>query len=292
MIASRIQSTIILSVILLIEYHYHAEAFSVISMSLQQKPPFRPSNRRSNPYGDAPASTSNGVGGISTTTSTSTHSIIDGSHVHNIHSTASYLDSMSAPATPTATDTSTVTSTYSPPSTDIDIDIDIDTNIDIEEISKNNAASLYFQLEEREDKDTCTTELFLKKDGTVLVFDSDGPLPISATGTWGQSTDKKFFIMNIKRTFGTGSDGRDMGEFCFEVERSYEGTMTTVGEKTLAMEGAMHLVDEFRGDLKVGFFSMIDTTAAKLGEEEDNDDDKGGENKEDWKGGKNAWLTA
>lgn len=279
MIASRIQSTIILSVILLIEYHYHAEAFSVISMSLQQKPPFRPSNRRSNPYGDAPASTSNGVGGISTTTSTSTHSIIDGSHVHNIHSTASYLDSMSAPAAPTAT----VTSTYSPPSTDIDIDID--TNIDIEEISKNNAASLYFQLEEREDKDTCTTELFLKKDGTVLVFDSDGPLPISATGTWGQSTDKKFFIMNIKRTFGTGSDGRDMGEFCFEVERSYEGTMTTVGEKTLAMEGAMHLVDEFRGDLKVGFFSMIDTTAAKLGEDEDE-----GDNKDGLKGG--TWLTA
>lgn len=245
-------------------------------MSLQQKPPFRPSNRSSNPFGDVSSSASTSTG-TSTTTSTSTHSIIDGSHVHNIQSTASYLDSMSA--TPAATPTAT----SSPPSTDIDIDIDIDTNI--EEISNNNAASLYFQLEEREDKDTCTTELFLKKDGTVLVFDSDGPLPISATGTWGQSTDKKFFIMNIKRKFSTGSDGRDMGEFCFEVERSYEGTMTTVGEKTLAMEGVMHLVDEIRGDLKVGFFSMIDTTAVKFGEDDDE-----GDNKDGLKGG--TWLTA
>jgi len=225
MIASRIQSTIILSAILLIEFH--AEAFSIISMSLQQKEPFRPSNMSSNPYGDA----------SSTSTSTST--------------------------------------TNSPPSTDIDIDIDINN----EKISNNNScSSLYFQLEEREDKDTCTTELFLKKDGTVAVFDSDGPPPISATGTWGQSTDQKFFIMNIKRKFGTGSDGRDMGEFCFEVERSYEGTIMTVGEKTLAVEGVMHLVDELMGDLKVGFFSMIDTTAAKFGEDE-------GDNKDELKGG-------
>eukprot|EP01083_Nonionella_stella_P027868 76755_1 len=125
MIASRIQSTVILSAILLIEFH--AEAFSVISMSLQQKPPFRPSNRdSSNPYGAPYGGGGNAASttGTSTTTSTSTHSIIDGSHkTHNVHSTASYLESMSAPATPTAT--------YSPPpSTDI--------VTQTEEISNNN----------------------------------------------------------------------------------------------------------------------------------------------------------
>lgn len=81
--------------------------------------------------------------------------------------------------------------------------------------------------------------------------------------------------MKITRRFGTGSDGRDMGEFCFDVERSYEGLVNTVGEKTLGVEGAMHLVDEFRGDLKVGFFSMIDTTAAKFGEEDDDEEEAG-----------------
>lgn len=140
--------------------------------------------------------------------------------------------------------------------------------------------SRYFQLEEREDKESCTTEIFLREDGTVAVFDTDGPPPTKASGFWSHTHDASgksgSFNMNIVRTFTTGSDGREMGEFTFDVERKFEGMLSMVGAETLAMEGSIHLVDEFRGDISVGYFSMIDTTKAKLGgddSKDSNDDD-------------------
>jgi len=125
--------------------------------------------------------------------------------------------------------------------------------------------SKFFQLEENEDKESCSTEIFLSNDGTVSVGDTDGPLPLQAIGTWKQTGEK--FDMIIKRTFGSGQDGTDVGEFKFDVERIYTGLLGTVGS-SLAVEGSMHLRDELKGDMEVGYFSMIDTTEAKLGSED------------------------
>jgi hypothetical protein len=40
----------------------------------------------------------------------------------------------------------------------------------------------YYQLEEMEDRETCTTELFLKEDGQILIGETDGPLWTEAVG--------------------------------------------------------------------------------------------------------------
>ena len=40
----------------------------------------------------------------------------------------------------------------------------------------------YYQLEEMEDRENCTTELFLKEDGQVLIGETDGPLWTEAIG--------------------------------------------------------------------------------------------------------------
>lgn len=42
----------------------------------------------------------------------------------------------------------------------------------------------YYQLEEMEDRENCTTELFLKEDGEVLIGETDGPLWSEAVGTY------------------------------------------------------------------------------------------------------------
>lgn len=42
----------------------------------------------------------------------------------------------------------------------------------------------YYQLEEMEDKDSCTTELYLRADGVIEFGDTDGPQFITAAGTW------------------------------------------------------------------------------------------------------------
>jgi len=128
-----------------------------------------------------------------------------------------------------------------------------------------SAASKFFQLEEKEDKDSSTTEVFLSTDGTVTMGETDAPPPLRATGTWSQ--DGQHFKMNIKRTFGAGQSNTDVGEFKFVVERAFVGHMDTVGN-LLSIDGSMHLKDEFTGDVEVGFFSMIDTTNARLMEDD------------------------
>lgn len=133
-----------------------------------------------------------------------------------------------------------------------------------------SAANKYFQLEEAEDKDTCTTELFLKEDKTVTVGESDGPLPLEASGSWEQKEDGSF-TMTITRTFEGGKEERmptDMGEFTFMVERVFTGEISTVGA-CLAMTGSMHDMDAIFGDRQVGFFNMIDTTDEKLGNKDE-----------------------
>ena len=103
----------------------------------------------------------------------------------------------------------------------------------------SSVASKFYQLEEREDAEECTTEIFLMGDGTVNVSDTNGPPPLKAMGSWSQNGDE--FRMNIKRTFGTGHDGSDLGEFQFEVERNYVGIVESVAG-LVSMDGSMHLM--------------------------------------------------
>jgi len=126
----------------------------------------------------------------------------------------------------------------------------------------------YYQLEELEDADNCTTELFLKEDGTVDVMETDGPLFSEAVGNW--EIKENNFAMSITKTFKTGTDNKKdttgMGEFSFEVERVFEGEMTVVGGTEVAINGRIFAEDIITSkmDKEVGFFNMIDGTEVRL----------------------------
>ena len=124
----------------------------------------------------------------------------------------------------------------------------------------------FYQLEEMEDKDTATTELFLRDDNWIDFGDSDGPVAAQVDGYWSVAPGTDDFEMTVKRVFVTGSDNTDMGEFTFEVIRKYVGQMTLVGE-SVAITGVMLNVDEVLGDEEVGFFNMIDGTNERQGYE-------------------------
>jgi len=126
----------------------------------------------------------------------------------------------------------------------------------------------YYQLEELEDADNCTTELFLKHDGTVDVMETDGPLFSKAVGNWEIKENQ--FAMTITKTFATGtnnkSDPTGMGEFTFAVERVFEGEMTVVGGTEVAINGRIFAEDIVTDKMEkeVGFFNMIDGTEQRL----------------------------
>lgn len=145
-------------------------------------------------------------------------------------------------------------------------------------IPKINPASKFFNLEEMEDKEVCTTEVFLSQNGSVTLTETNGPPPVASYGHWkvvGETTtdgddgdNMTSFVMTVTRTYSSGRDHTSIGEFTFDVERTFIGDLSYVGS-LVSVEGSMHMQDEFRGgDVEVGFFSMIDTTAAKLGEED------------------------
>jgi hypothetical protein len=123
----------------------------------------------------------------------------------------------------------------------------------------------YYQMEEMEDRETCTTELFLMEDGAVLLGDTDGPLWESATGYWQVRPGSDDFSMSICKTFKTGDENRDMGEFEFQVTRIFEGDMTMVGE-SVAVTGIMKNEQDGQPtkQVEVGFFNMIDATEIRL----------------------------
>jgi hypothetical protein len=165
-----------------------------------------------------------------------------------------------------------------------------------------NPASKFYNLEEMEDAEKCTTEVFLSKDGTISLSPTatDGPPPLSASGTWTTNalqqlpyqdaitnSDGSTFRMVITRTFGTLDDSEEMGftsskssnnnnsgtngkkdlamgDFTFDVTRIYTGNIQKVGD-LLEVEGIVHISDGFFGDMEVGYFGMIDTTDARLG---------------------------
>lgn len=137
----------------------------------------------------------------------------------------------------------------------------------------NSAVDRYYQLEEAEDQDTCTSEVFLNADGTIFVGETDGPLPTQVSGTWQQYEDGTF-TMSISRTFPAGqpqTERTNMGEFSFTVERIFKGELSTVGT-LLSISGSIYDVDDVFGDRQVGFFNMIDTTDAKLGKNDEEEE--------------------
>jgi hypothetical protein len=131
------------------------------------------------------------------------------------------------------------------------------------------------------DKDLALTELILNGDSTVSFGNTDGPLPIEATGRWMLHNDGKF-EMELCRSFETGYDSGNnsfksstgaaftptysisssanrIGRFHYSVPIAFRGELTDVGGK-IAVEGAMVLSTQDHGDMEVGYFSLLDTT--------------------------------
>ena len=109
------------------------------------------------------------------------------------------------------------------------------------------------------------TELTFNEDNTITFGDTDGPLPIEARGSWQLNDDE--FQMEICRTFETGVEGsaesnlnNRIGQFAYDVLVGFRGELISVGGK-LAVEGSMVVSKEDLGDLEVGYFSLLDTTA-------------------------------
>lgn len=134
----------------------------------------------------------------------------------------------------------------------------------------SNLEGKHFQLEELEDAEKCTTDILLNSDMTVTVGCTDGPLFSSSHGTWSESFDESqnraVFEMKLSRRFIAGENSKDatsIGEFEYEVERTYNGLLTVVGG-VLVMEGIILDVDEIFGSREVGFFNMMDTTEARV----------------------------
>jgi len=122
----------------------------------------------------------------------------------------------------------------------------------------------YYQLEEMEDNENSTTEIYLNASGSVdlpRLDQTNGPVPISASGFWkaGPADDANGFEMVVEREFSTGA-GMEAGG-SFKVKRIMKGAWETVGE-SISITGKMILSDSITGDIEVGYFSIIDTTDA------------------------------
>lgn len=142
----------------------------------------------------------------------------------------------------------------------------------------------YFQIEEMEDRDACTTEVILNPNSTVTTLETNGPIHLAATGMWKLDKLTGDFIMTLHRTYEAGRDSKistDVGVFTFTTVRKFIGRLYNIGIKqgisgniydvTSGLEKDSGLADiddttpvtELR---KVGFFEMIDTTLSEDGE--------------------------
>jgi len=119
----------------------------------------------------------------------------------------------------------------------------------------------YYQLEEMEDREDCTTQVFLSPDGSVAFGRTDGPPHHSATGSWECDEEKSgTFTMVVDRVYKTGLPSKkstDMGDFTFVVSRRFRGGVERVGER-VAVEGRMERTDNGEFLCEVGVFSLID----------------------------------
>jgi hypothetical protein len=125
-----------------------------------------------------------------------------------------------------------------------------------------------FQLEELEDRERSTTEVFFARDNTVVLGESDGPTFTSATGTWNLDQQQGKFSMVLERTYEAGRTPvtfTDLGVFDFKVTRTFVGKMVEIGAR-VAVSGTIHDVDGEHGDKEVGFFNLIDTKKGEIEE--------------------------
>lgn len=106
---------------------------------------------------------------------------------------------------------------------------------------------MFYQLEEREDAESSSTEVYLMKDRQVDFGQTDGPVPDTVEGTWHVEPGTDDFKMTIRRVFGSGKRGSDMGEFQFDIVRELRGEMTMVGE-SVAITGVIVNKDDLLGD--------------------------------------------
>ncbi len=113
-------------------------------------------------------------------------------------------------------------------------------------IPKITPASKFFNLEEMEDKEVCTTEVFLSQNGSVTLTETNGPPPVASYGHWSLITDgdndngSNTFEMTVTRTYSSGRDHTAIGEFTFDVTRTYIGDLSFVGS-LVSVEGSMHM---------------------------------------------------
>ena len=62
--------------------------------------------------------------------------------------------------------------------------------ISSEQFQSQPLAGLHLQLEELEDAETSTTEVYLNGDHTVTLGETDGPRYIASEGTWSESFNR------------------------------------------------------------------------------------------------------
>lgn len=127
-----------------------------------------------------------------------------------------------------------------------------------------------FQLEEREDKDSSVTALWLGEDGSVQVGITDGPPLQTAAGSWSVNEDLKgvakgenAFRMTLLRTYegGEHTGQNQAGNFAYNVRREFWGDIDTTGN-FVSVSGTIHGEDESKGvDCEVGYFSLLDGAA-------------------------------
>ena len=146
----------------------------------------------------------------------------------------------------------------------------------------------YFQIEEMEDRDSCTTEVILNPNSTVTTLETNGPIHQTATGLWKLDATTGDFIMTLHRTYEAGRDSKvvtDVGVFSFTTVRKFIGRLYNIGIKQ-GISGNIYDVTSDVVDMgtsgnsladlddttpvtdlkKVGFFEMIDTTLSEDGE--------------------------
>lgn len=121
------------------------------------------------------------------------------------------------------------------------------------QLSYGRLNNRWFQLEEMEDQDSCTTEVRLNEDLSVEVADTNGPLFTAAEGSWFLSEDDGSFTMTLKRTYEAGqpntSDATAVGPFSFSLYRTFNGGVGMVGDRA-SVEGK--ITDEQTSDKELG----------------------------------------
>lgn len=125
----------------------------------------------------------------------------------------------------------------------------------------NRFQEKYYQLEEIEENESVTTEVFLKADRTVAFGQTDGPRYSAADGKWDIHPVTNELTMVVRRRFDAGQPNTDVGEFDYHLERKFSGEMTNIGANVGIIDGVMS--EHHDGSAVVGYFSLIDATGER-----------------------------